>query len=116
MTGFGLEDGDHSPGSVMHDYFGAFAENYNLTRRIQLNTFVENAKFQGHDGWKLQLVHSERGRSEIHMEKLVVATGPNSEPAIPELPGMKKFGKPLFHSKGGPLARKTLKVQAQWLF
>jgi len=98
-TGFGLEDRDRVPGPVVHEYLSVFAEHYNLTSRIRLSTFVENAAFQGQDGWKLRLHHSEQGGSEIHAEKLVVATGLNSEPAMPELPSMERFGKPLFHTK-----------------
>ena len=99
MTNYGLTENDHIPGSVVYEYLNAFAERYNLTSRIRLNAFVENAEYRGQDGWELRVIHGEQGSFGVHAKKLVVATGLTSDPVMPQLPGMETFGKPLFHTK-----------------
>lgn len=60
LTGFGLQEGDHIPGSVVYDYLDTFAKHYGLARRVQFNTFVKNAEFRGSSGSMLQLIHTSK--------------------------------------------------------
>lgn len=41
---FGVNPGEHIPGSVLSKYLSAYAEQFNLHRHMQLNTNVESAK------------------------------------------------------------------------
>lgn len=101
--GFGVKKGEHIPGEVIHEYFRQYADKFDLTRRILLETRVRTAEKVG-EGWRLVLEHvggvgKDNGRQEggrvITCDKLMVATGLTNSPAPIDLMGSKNFQKPL---------------------
>ena len=99
MSNYGLADGQHIPGTVVHTYLHDFAEHFDLTRRIRLHTSVRDAEYLGPKGWRLRIETPAGGQLNVHAARLVVATGLNSEPMLPALAGVREFGKPLLHTK-----------------
>ncbi|KAI1116052.1 FAD/NAD(P)-binding domain-containing protein [Nemania sp. NC0429] len=101
---YGLEPGQHIPGSVVHAYFRDFATHFGLDRLIRQQTRVETASLQANGTWELactSLCEGERGRRDVKLtcDKLVVATGLTSEARMPTFPGSSDFLGPLFHAK-----------------
>lgn len=96
--GLGLKDDEHIPGHAVHQYLSAFAERFGLDQRVTLNTTVTNAEYKNSDGWVLQTLSKNGIPKAINARKLVIATGLNSDPLLPDFPRMHHFGNPIFHS------------------
>jgi cation diffusion facilitator CzcD-associated flavoprotein CzcO len=95
---YGVNPGEHIPGPVVHQYLSDYADRFDLTRRIRLNTFVTTAK-QADDGWLLTIKSKDGVARELSTHKLVVATGLTSDPHMPSFVGAEDFGGEIFHSK-----------------
>lgn len=95
---YGVKPFEHVPGKVLHQYLCDFADHYDLTRRVRLESMVEVVE-EGEDGvWGLTVRNTKTGQDSIvRAKRLVVATGMASEPKYPDLPGKENFGKPIFH-------------------
>jgi cation diffusion facilitator CzcD-associated flavoprotein CzcO len=73
-------------------YLRACVRRFGLTQRVRLRTRVESAHWE--DGrWRV-----ETTRGVFRAATLIVATGPLSEPAVPDLPGLDSFAGTSFHS------------------
>jgi len=96
MAGFaGAKEGQHIPGEVINAYLAAYAERFDVARRIRFNTNVVTVTRVQDDHW---LLETETG-SKIQCAKLMVATGLISEAFVPTIKGSEAFGQPLFHCK-----------------
>lgn len=95
---YGVKPFEHIPGEVLHRYLNDFAEEYDLTRRVRLESKVESVE-EGEDGvWVLSVRDTKSGEEmKARAKRLVVATGMASEPSYPDLPGKETFEKPIFH-------------------
>ncbi len=98
--GFGVKTDEHIPGEVMHDYFYAFAERYDLLRRIKFNTKVISAEKLG-AGWNLVTESwdsSEQAKDSIKQTilcaKLLICTGTTSTPQPMHVKGEESFAAP----------------------
>ena len=112
---YGVEQGQHIPGRVVHHYLRDFCDAYDLTSSIRLRTKVESATLLESGEWHLSLLilpatggsgaggnaeHPESDQSnEVVTSRLVLATGLTSEPFIPHLPGRENFKGTIFHAK-----------------
>ncbi|EAU33153.1 predicted protein [Aspergillus terreus NIH2624] len=102
---YGLQAGDHIPGSVVHQYFCDFAEHFRLHSRLLLRTRVDSASSLDNGSWSISLTtesQSDPARPttrSIVADKLVLATGLTSDPYIPTFKGQNDFQRPILHSK-----------------
>lgn len=102
---YGLQTGDHIPGSVVHQYFCDFAEHFRLHSRLLLRTRVDSASSLDSGSWSISLTtesQSDPARPttrSIVADKLVLATGLTSDPYIPTFKGQNDFQRPILHSK-----------------
>ena len=88
------------PGRQVHDYLHAYAEKYDLLRRIRFGTHVVKARRrQETEGWVLEC-RTPSGDECIECDKLMVCTGLSSKPNVPALPGLDDaFSGITMHSK-----------------
>ncbi|KAG6003743.1 hypothetical protein E4U21_001746, partial [Claviceps maximensis] len=118
---YGVRDGEHVPGEVVHRYLTDFAAAHGLLERTRFGTRVEAVEATGKGGWKVHVssavptkeeegkmqTHREEGtppqppRSEMELrtKRLVIATGLTSQPNMPCYAGQEAFTAPLFHAK-----------------
>lgn len=103
---YGVKEGSHIPGAVLHRYLTDFAHKYGVFERTQFHTKVNNVEacHSSADstitGWKLTVTHTESNASRtINTAKLILATGLTSTPNFPTYAGADSFGRPLFHAK-----------------
>ena len=83
-----------SPQPEIWDYLRACADRYGLHPHLRLGHEVRAARWDGAAGrWQL-----DTSGGPYSAEILVAATGPLSEPAIPDLPGLDTFAGHTFHS------------------
>lgn len=96
---YGVKPGEHIPGEVIYQYLSDYAEHYDLTRRVRVNSHIEVVE-EGEDGiWILTVRGTKTGeKAKVRARRLVMATGMASIPNIPDIPGSETFGKPAFHS------------------
>lgn len=101
--GFGVKKGEHIPGEVAHEYFRLYAERFDLTRRLLLESKVRSAE-KVQQGWRLVVVpagikigaESEDARV-ITCDKLMIATGLTNSPAPIDILGSKDFNAPIIN-------------------
>jgi cation diffusion facilitator CzcD-associated flavoprotein CzcO len=80
-------------GPEIQAYFERVVAKYDLTPLLRLNSEIVRADY-GADGWRLTLGDG----SEAHFDAVIAATGFLHRPAWPDLPGLRDFGGPCFHS------------------
>lgn len=95
---FGVQPGQHIPGTVLHKYLNAYAEKFDIADKVRLGCHVVSATHQDAGGWVLA-VEKDGAESKISVRKLVVATGLTSESWLPDFAGQDSFRAPIFHSK-----------------
>lgn len=103
-TLFDVKPGEHIPGRVMHEYLTSYAEHFNLTPRIRLETKVESTEHKEGGGWLIGVTTPSKASSvsnihEIYTKKLVLASGMTSEAFLPTFKGSETFDAPIFHCK-----------------
>jgi len=97
---FGVKDGEHISGAALHNYFTSYAKDFDLVRRIKLDTKVEVVeKLQ--DGWAMRGVTGPESKDPknfaLKCKKLAIATGLTSTPRKMHIQGEEDFGAPLFN-------------------
>lgn len=109
---YNVKPDNHIPGDVVHKYLHAYAEKFDVYRRIRFRSIVSTAEKQDHGGWLVTFTDGANtdGHLQIRTKKLIIATGLTSEPFLPELKGMESFEGPLFHSKYFHKHAETLKT------
>ncbi|KAK0614382.1 hypothetical protein B0T14DRAFT_436995 [Immersiella caudata] len=95
---FSIHPGQHVTGEAMHAYIQAYADHFDLTHRVRFNTRVKEIRKseqgQGDGGWNVEI----EGGETLQCRKLVVATGVQTSPHMPELEGVEDFRAPFIHS------------------
>ena len=81
------------------DYLRGVATDFGVDRLVRYGTHLTQARYEQASGsWALTTATGERLRTRT----LVLATGALSVPAVPDLPGLRSFGGPVFHSASWP--------------
>ncbi|POS73654.1 hypothetical protein DHEL01_v207952 [Diaporthe helianthi] len=100
---FDVQEGHHIPGQAVHEYLTQFAEQFDLSSRLQLRQRVETAELLDNGSWSLRIISTDPGPGTesrtVVTKRLVVATGLTSKPFIPKFAGDQEFNRPLFHAK-----------------
>lgn len=109
---YGVQDGEHIPCSVMHQYFCDFVDHFDIRRRVRFNTNVLEVK-QLEDGWKLSadITHDAQQHQPAAYicKKLIICSGLASTPRPISIPGQQEFERPIISharllDKGAELA------------
>ena len=103
---YGVQPGEHIPGTVVHQYMTDFAKTFDIWRRIRFGTKVEEIQQVENGKWILKLTTFRSTNGEGTMEtksitadKVVIATGVTGNPNMPDITGADTFDAPLFHAK-----------------
>ncbi|KAI9002915.1 hypothetical protein DFJ74DRAFT_441777 [Hyaloraphidium curvatum] len=81
----------HAAQPAILEYLKQAADKAGVTPHVQLNTSVRGAEWDGDAGvWRVEL-EGPSGTSEAAARALVLATGLNSRPRRPEIPGIAEF-------------------------
>lgn len=102
MTCF--SDLPHPPGTAiyptnqqMHAYLERYADKFNLTPAIHLNTRVDEISHNpSGEGWRIRTKSNDGASNERIFSHVVVASGRYNKPSIPAIPGLDNFS-----GKGG---------------
>ncbi|KAL4778778.1 hypothetical protein BJX76DRAFT_365950 [Aspergillus varians] len=99
-TTYGVREGEHIPGFVLHKYFNDFADHFDLRRRIRFNTTVlEVEKVDG--GWKILVTETAQQQEETQViytcDKLIISSGLASNANPISIPGKEDFGRPVLN-------------------
>jgi hypothetical protein len=92
---YGVQEGQHLRGTVMHRYLTDYADHFNLSKKIRFDTTIETAEHKEKGGWTLKTTKGDT----IATQRLVMATGMTSTPFLPTFAGQDTFSAPLFHMK-----------------
>ncbi|XHF96471.1 hypothetical protein AWENTII_000106 [Aspergillus wentii] len=95
---FGVQPGQHIPGTVIQAYLTKYASHFGFTDRIRLNTRVHSAEHRPDGSWLLT-TETEQGEQSLVARKLIIATGVTSQAFLPTFDGQEEFDAPLFHCK-----------------
>lgn len=91
------------------EYLVRYAEHYGLLSKIRLNTRVVRARLSSDAKWDVVVQGSDGQMEQLVFDAMVVATGTNQEPLVPEFPG---FSGQVVHSadyyNGLPFAGKRV--------
>lgn len=103
---YGVKEGSHIPGAVLHRYLTDFAERFGILERTQFHTKVDDVealRASGPSGpitaWRLTVTGPGGSRRALATARLILATGLTSTPNLPRYAGAETFGRPLFHAK-----------------
>jgi len=95
---YGVKDGEHIPGAVLHRYLTDFAKKFGILERMRFNTKLETVEPSKASGWSLTVSENEK-QKVIETRKLIIASGLTSTPNMPHYEGQKSFTAPIFHAK-----------------
>jgi cation diffusion facilitator CzcD-associated flavoprotein CzcO len=83
----------YAPGPEIRAYFEGVADKYDLKRQIEFNSEIAACRFM--DGrWRITTAD---GREDV-ADVVIAATGVLHHPNVPDMPGLKDFAGPVFHS------------------
>ncbi len=83
----------YAPGPEIRAYFEGVADKYDLKRQIEFNSEIAACRFEG-GRWHLSTTD---GREDV-ADVVIAATGVLHHPNVPDIPGLKAFQGPVFHS------------------
>ena len=96
---FGVAEGEHIPGKVVHEYFERYAREFHLFEKIRFESRVVSVSLEDDATWLVNVTTRKRGRYTLRARKLVLATGITTDPNLPVFTGAADFGGPILHSK-----------------
>ncbi|KAK7402570.1 hypothetical protein QQX98_011675 [Neonectria punicea] len=97
---YGVKDGQHVPGDVLHRYLTDFSRKFGVFERTKFNTKVDSIKAIEAESWEILVSETSGGAQQVlQTKKLIVATGLTSQPNMPSYPGQESFTPLLFHAK-----------------
>ena len=83
----------YAPGPEIRAYFEGVADKYDLKKQIEFNSEIALCRFV--DGrWRITTAD---GREDV-ADVVIAATGVLHHPNVPDMPGLKDFAGPVFHS------------------
>ena len=82
----------------MHEFFKAYAKQFDVLRRIDFETEVlEITRLDSSRGWNVR-VQTPTGEHRMETKRLIIATGVTNRPHKPPFDGAEEFGGPILHS------------------
>jgi 4-hydroxyacetophenone monooxygenase len=91
-----------SPQEEVSAYLRDVAEHFELRQNIRFGTCVESASYsESTQRWQLSVRDGTR-TDLLDFNAVISAVGFLNRPRIPDLPGMREFGGPIFHSASWP--------------
>lgn len=104
---YGVKEGSHIPGAILHRYLTDFARKYGVLERTQFHSKVDNIEALRSSapapgditGWRLTVTGPDDSQRTLTTTKIILATGLTSTPNFPQYAGADKFDRPLFHAK-----------------
>ncbi|KAL4913073.1 hypothetical protein BDW62DRAFT_220880 [Aspergillus aurantiobrunneus] len=99
---FGVQHGEHIPGHVVQRYLERYAEHFQLTACIRLNSRVTTVEHHDDTTWTVTYVDATGQDVGVHTRRLILATGITSQPYLPAIAGQDSFNRPLFHTVDMP--------------
>jgi len=91
-----------APQAEIHAYLTKKADEFDVRRHMQFNTFVQEVNWQEEaQQWELKVVQDGTAKTMV-TPVLISAVGQISVPKVPDIPGMGDFSGPLFHSTDWP--------------
>lgn len=95
----GAPDGSYISGEGMHEYLEQYARKWDLHRRIEFETYVEEiARLDPDNGWSVKVRKLDGTQHEFQTEKLIIATGITNRPHYPKLPDTTSYECQVLHS------------------
>ncbi|PQE30712.1 hypothetical protein CJF32_00005897 [Rutstroemia sp. NJR-2017a WRK4] len=93
---------DKIPGVKVNEYLQKFAKRFHIEEHVRLNTRVLSAIHEDNEPdkakiWSLEVQEKGKQKEVLRCDKLVVASGPSSDPRMPNL-DTSKFEGSMFHS------------------
>ncbi|CAH0044434.1 unnamed protein product [Clonostachys solani] len=86
----------HCTARDVQDYLESYVEHFGLSSRLRLGTNIQKViRDEEADRWKLLV----EGSDPLFFDKVVIATGAQQEPQIPDLPNIDKFSGNSVHSR-----------------
>jgi dimethylaniline monooxygenase (N-oxide forming) len=87
----------------MHQYLLDYATHFNLHGSIQANVDVQSiVRNNERDYWDLRLRNTRSDTANVvtrQSDRVVIASGINHLPVVPEIQGIEKFGGKVVHSQ-----------------
>jgi len=68
------------------EYLVRYAQHFGLMSKIRLNTEIKHAKLNEEEKWQVTLQGGD-GSSEVFVDAIIMASGTNQDPVLPEFPG-----------------------------
>ena len=96
---YGVNPGQHIPGTVLHRYLTDFAKKFGVFSRTKFSTKVDAVRASENDTWTLETASNGEKNGTIITKKLILATGLTSTPNFPIYPGKELFKGSYFHAK-----------------
>ncbi|KAI1334268.1 hypothetical protein F5Y15DRAFT_294982 [Xylariaceae sp. FL0016] len=97
---YGVKDGEHIPGIVLHLYLTDFANHFDIMRRIRFETKIQTIE-KTEKGWKLFAEETSVDGVMIPVvymcAKLIMSTGLASTPNPVSIAGQEHYSKPVIH-------------------
>jgi cation diffusion facilitator CzcD-associated flavoprotein CzcO len=95
--GYGVKEGEHIPGAVLHKFLTDFAERYNILQLVKFRTTMTIAEKMD-NGWRCTLETGDASATEtssLTCSKLMVATGLHSRAQPVHFSGEDNFKAPV---------------------
>ncbi|KAJ4415446.1 hypothetical protein N0V82_007317 [Gnomoniopsis sp. IMI 355080] len=109
---YGLQPGQHIPGTVVYHYLRDFAVHFNISPLIRFHTTVKRARLLQDGTWLVTYNSTETlsvaQEKDLIARKIAIATGLTSEPHVPVFPGQSKFEGSIFHPRALQVRAKDL--------
>lgn len=87
-------------GSHVAQFLQAYASKFQLHQHIQFNTTVRVVLRDDADaGWNIHIVKEDKEEEVVHFDKVVLATGSDTLPVWPQMPGRNEFQGTVIHGQ-----------------
>ncbi|KAI1744647.1 FAD/NAD(P)-binding domain-containing protein [Xylaria scruposa] len=87
-------------GSQVAEFLQAYAAKFHLHQHIRFNTTVRVIlRDDANDGWNVHIIKENDEDEVLHFDKIILATGADTLPIWPQMPGRDKFKGTVIHGQ-----------------
>ncbi|KAI1273295.1 FAD/NAD(P)-binding domain-containing protein [Xylaria sp. FL0933] len=87
-------------GDQVGGFLRAYAEKFNLHQHVRFNTTVRAVlRDEAKSAWNVHIAHRDGQEEVLHFDKIILATGSDSVPVWPRMPGRDKFKGAILHGQ-----------------